>query len=555
MLVRHLWSFAAVAVLLLACAPAPSSPGNSGGAPPVAPKARTHIAIADLGIATVLNPDLGGSSTTGTIAELISAGLVDFDSAGNTSAQLAEATPTLDNSLWKLFPDGRMETTWTIRDGARWQDGTPLTTDDLLFTMTIARDVPEFGSGKNSGYSYIESAQAKDARTLVMTWKAPYIQADWMFSYRQSVPLPRHLLEASYLADKAQFPNLRYWTSEFVGNGPFVVRDFQPGATLTLTAWDDYVLGRPKIDDVEVRFIKDPNTVAANVMAGAVQLTIGPGLSIEQAQTMQANTPGAKVIYSSFFYTQTAAYPQFTDPNPAIQLNVQFRRALAYAVDRQELVDSVQAGLGAIAKSMTAPTDPDFKVVEPRIVEYPYDPGRAVQIIQELGYTRGSDGMFRGADNQPLAIEVRGGDRTGIAVADYWNRVGLRAEPANTPVASDKAATAAHPGFTIGALQTTLDRRWYASEAPVAENKFAGSNTARYMNKDFDALMDRYWLAVPRAERASILGDIVHWMTDQVLAIHLVYNISPQLINEHLKNVTPRTNLTQTWHAHLWDWQ
>src|SRR5438094_4460151 len=162
------WTVLATLVVLLAgCAPpAPVGTPSPDGSVAV-PHAKKRITVADLGIATVLNPDLGGSSTTGTIAELISAGLVDFDPSGTTSPQLAEATPTLENGLWKLLPDGRMETTWTLRPGVRWHDGTPMTTDDLLFTMAVAQSVPEFASGKNSGYSYIDSAQARDDRTLV----------------------------------------------------------------------------------------------------------------------------------------------------------------------------------------------------------------------------------------------------------------------------------------------------------------------------------------------------------------------------------------------------
>ena len=70
---------------------------------------------------------------------------------------------------------------------------------------------------------------------------------------------------------------------------------------------------------------------------------------------------------------------------------------------------------------MTAPTDPDFKAIEPRIVEYSYDVRAAAELLQGLGYVRGADGTFRDGSGQPLTIEVRGADRTTLAVADYWN--------------------------------------------------------------------------------------------------------------------------------------
>jgi len=62
---------------------------------------------------------------------LVNPGLSVVDDHLVRRPALAEGVPTLENGLWKVFPDGRMETTWTIREGARWHDGAPFTTDDL----------------------------------------------------------------------------------------------------------------------------------------------------------------------------------------------------------------------------------------------------------------------------------------------------------------------------------------------------------------------------------------------------------------------------------------
>jgi ABC-type transport system substrate-binding protein len=71
---------------------------------------------------------------------LVNPGLSVVDDHDVRRPTLAEAVPTLENGRWKAFPDGRMETTWTIRAGARWHDGAPFTTDDLLFTAAVSRD-------------------------------------------------------------------------------------------------------------------------------------------------------------------------------------------------------------------------------------------------------------------------------------------------------------------------------------------------------------------------------------------------------------------------------
>src|SRR5437868_1299253 len=83
--------------------------------------------------------------------------------------------------------------------------------------------------------------------TVPVVWTAPYIDADTMFTGAFASPLPKHLLEEAYLRDKQGFLALPYWSQEFVGTGPFKLRQFNPGTSVALEANADYALGRPKI--------------------------------------------------------------------------------------------------------------------------------------------------------------------------------------------------------------------------------------------------------------------------------------------------------------------
>src|SRR5439155_26739855 len=100
---------------------------------------------------------------------------------GHLRPQFAEALPSLENGLWQVFPYGRMETTWRVRPGASWHDGTPLTSADLLFTAAVSqdKDTPIFAHG---AYKLIEAVEAPDPRTVTVRWTKPYIDADAMFA-------------------------------------------------------------------------------------------------------------------------------------------------------------------------------------------------------------------------------------------------------------------------------------------------------------------------------------------------------------------------------------
>ena len=107
-----------------------------------------------------------------------------------------------------------------------------------------------------------------------------------------------------------------------------------------LEAFEGYVLGRPKIDEVEVRFIIDPNTIIANVLAGTVELTLGRGLSFEQAAQAQGQWRDGKMDLSMDATSWIALFPQFVNLSPRVLGDVNARRALLHATDRQALVDT-----------------------------------------------------------------------------------------------------------------------------------------------------------------------------------------------------------------------
>src|SRR4029450_13920069 len=132
------------------------------------------------------------------------------------------------------------------------------------------------------------------------------------------------------------------------------VRDFQISSRMTLQANDAYPLGRPKIDEIEVRFITDLNTLQANMLAGEVELTIGRALSAENAFQLKDRWTDGKVLTQPGD-SWTALYPQHVNPTPAVLGDARVRQALMFALDRKELVDELQHGLTVVADGPVSP--------------------------------------------------------------------------------------------------------------------------------------------------------------------------------------------------------
>jgi len=265
-----------------------TAPVRSGGFGQPAPHKRISTAIT--GEPRTLSSTLaeltpgGGVRGPGEAEQLLHVGLANTSDSGVLSPRLAEEVPTIENGLWKLLPDGRMETNWRIRQGAQWHDGTPFTTEDLAFTAAIGQD-PELPLlRRRLGYSAIESVDVVDPRTITVRWKTPFIEADSLFTHLLAMPMPRHLLGTTYPEMKANLLELPYWNQQFIGAGPYRIREWVQGSHMVLEAFASYALGRAKIDEIEVKFIPDPTTRMSNILGGAVELTMGLGLSINQGR-------------------------------------------------------------------------------------------------------------------------------------------------------------------------------------------------------------------------------------------------------------------------------
>src|SRR5206468_446729 len=116
-------------------------------------------------------------------------------------------------------------------------------------------------------------------------WSQPYFGANQGMVHDYS-PVPRHIVGDLYQqgvqsGDKSNFVNSPFWTTQFVGAGPYKVGQWAQGTSLEGLAFDDYVLGRPKVDRVILHFNYDPNTSLANLLAGTIDV-IPSGLTAQE---------------------------------------------------------------------------------------------------------------------------------------------------------------------------------------------------------------------------------------------------------------------------------
>jgi peptide/nickel transport system substrate-binding protein len=226
------------------------------------------------------------------------------------------------------------------------------------------------------------------------------------------------------------------------------------------------------------------------------------------------------------------------------------------------MIDTILYGQVPVPTSFISPALPEFRETEAAAVRYDYDPRRAAQAIEELGYTRGGDGFYTSGGGQRLNVEVRTTagddlrDKLLFTTADYWQQNGVGVENVIIPRqrTDDREYRSTRPGFELVRQPNDLTegalRRFHGQEAALPENGFRGQNRTRYASPELDNLIDRYLIAVPRQERMEILRQMVRHISEQLPIMGLTYGVESMLIAKRIVNVDADVSSRN---GHAWD--
>lgn len=543
------------AVLVTACVPTDGQSVDRAREATQAPKRIKFALFHDVASIGMSGGNLGERSA---LNGLTNAGLTNLDEAGTRRPQLAEVVPTLENGLWKLFPDGKMEVSWRIKPNVSWHDGAPFQATDVAFTTRAFQD-PQSGLASAVFFANLEGIDTPDAQTVRARWSKAFIYADSLFPQL----LPRHVLESALDSSPQVFRDSPFWGKEYVGTGPFRVVEFDPNRLVRLHAFDGYVLGRPKIDEIEISVVADPNTGLASILAGEIDIAgVERGMTIDMALQLRERWKEGRVYPVPA--TPLIAFPQLFYSDPAIIKEPQFRQALMHALNRQEMTDTLQHGLTPVMDSLFYPDQPQYEAIERTLPKYNYDPRQSLQMLQALGYTRGADGFLRDRSNEKLSIEVRAtndAESPGLSVSDAWRQIGIDASYLPIPVARqrDLEWRATFPGFQVKHNPVDLDilPRFYSSELATAATGWRGADTG-YQSPEYDGLLDRYLVTVPRQEQYQILGELARRIVGQLLIIGLFFDTYPTAVKDRMQDVPivkggAVTGVASVFSSHLWD--
>jgi peptide/nickel transport system substrate-binding protein len=446
---------------------------------------------ASLGEATNLIPALASDTASFAVIDRIYDGLVKLDKNLNLVPALAEA--------WE-FSEDRLSLTFKLRPGVRWHDGQPFTARDALFTYELMVD-PGTPTAYANSFQQIEKAEVVDDHTFRVTYRRPLAKA--LSTWSCSI-MPAHLLEGRDLVSSplARRP---------IGTGPYKMEKWEAGQRVTLVANDDYFEGRPNIDRVVIKVIPDLNAQMLELQAGHIDtMNLTPDQYEEKSGAADFRAAYNVFRYPAFSY----GYLGFNLKRPLFQ-DQRVRQAMAYAIDKEEIVEGVLLGLGRTANG---PFKPDMWANNQNVAPYPYDPGKARALLAEAGWIVNGGLLVR--DGQPFSFTIATNqgnkirEQVGAIIQARLKEIGVEVKIQVIEWAAflkeylDRHNfDAVIMGWTIPTDPDMFDI-WHSSKNRPGELNFIS-----YKNEEVDRLVDEARFVLDQSERKKLydrVQEILH---------------------------------------------
>ncbi|MGL4651671.1 MAG: peptide ABC transporter substrate-binding protein, partial [Caldilineaceae bacterium] len=498
----------------------------------------TLLGYSALNVETVLVPAQGGAFREGVagapkyinplrcdvteidadLCALLFRGLTRVDTDGRIVPDLAET--------WNYSADG-LSYEFRLREGQYWDDGVPITVDDVIYTVGILQDPTVYSlPALSSLWQAIEVTRVDD-RTVRFTLSevfSPFLE------YTAIGLLPKHIYETMAPVDV-----VNKLSTTPVGSGPMKVAEMS--ADHIKLAPNPFYGGRtPYLEALELRYFPDQPSIFPAFASGELE-----GVSRIPPEAMAEAQANAEMsVFSSALPSYLNVTLNLNNPNAPFFQDQAVRQALLYALDRERLVTEVARGQGIVAHS---PVLPENWAYLETIKRYPYDPTTARALLDGAGWVDSDGNGIRDKDGRQLEFVLHtSDDPTRVAlinqIAQDWAQVGVRAVP--TPVTfaglvNDLLVPRRFEAVLIG-WENPGDPDpyplWHSTQ-----REGAGQNYGGWSNEDADLLMEQARAELNESARRQIYGDLFTIFAEEVPSLLLYYPVYSYGVSNRVSTV------------------
>ncbi len=501
---RMTWTLAVTVTLVFAACSgsattAPRAPVSTTSGQVAATPSSQPLRVGWLSEPDTMNP-LTTYSTEGVeVTQLIYDKLLDYDLNLKPEPELATS--------YAYSTDGK-SITFHLRSGVTWQDGQPLTADDVAYTYNLIHDN---NLGQYAQFlTDLTSVQTPDPATVVLNFSAP--QA---FDPALVVPIvPKHIWSKMDIKTIENFPN-----DTPVGSGPYKFVQWQKGASLTLARYDAW-WRRPLPGPATITWILYDNSDVMGQALRSGEIDVIPQVPPTVFDGL-AGAPNVKTISLPSFSFHHIGFNVSTNPksggNPLLRQLV-VRQALELSVDRNQLVQLCLAGHGEPGDTIVPAGLTDWHLAIPPSQQLNNDPAKAKQMLDAAGYTiRDNSGVREAPDGAKLEFRLIAIDTTDEDVCaahlfqDAAAAIGIKLDfqTLDTNTLGNTVYNSSAPNWDIfvwGWDSGTPDPS-YMLGVPLC-SQIGGNNDVYYCDKRYDALYNQQATTLDTTARKAITGQM-----------------------------------------------
>jgi peptide/nickel transport system substrate-binding protein len=512
--------------------------GNGGGEEPAEGEGESaDQAAGESGIVYGLDqePDILNTFIVGgdlAVASQVTDGILESPLKVSPNIEDLESAyePELATEQPEVVSEDPLTIEYTIHEDATWSDGEPVTAEDARWTYEqIMNEDNQIIT--RVGWELVEEFEAVDDKTVRITFSEPY--APWRVMMTSAI-LPQHIYEGEDFNTALN--------DEIIGSGPFVFEEWNRGNSLTLTKNENYWGEEPGLDQVTFRFIPDSQTLINSLESGEVDF-IDPQLDIGLLERLQGLEEAGNISLQLGAGTQWEHIAFNLERVDDLRL----RQAIAYGINRQQIIDEVLQGEVEVLNSVIMPQQEIFYT--PAWEQYTYDPDRARQLVEEIEADGGETSItFSTTAEQALRVTLQ------EIVQQQLADVGIDVRIDNVAAQTFFGEWTPQGNFEMG------EWAWLSDPDPTLTTLFAatslppdGQNYYRYENEQVTEWLQQADVTVDEQERADLLIQVQEQMAEDLPLIPMYQRIVIYAYNPALEG--PEMNPTiagPTWNIGEW---
>ncbi|AIG28557.1 ABC transporter substrate-binding protein [Brevibacillus laterosporus] len=485
-----------ILLFLSGCASEGTAPQQGGDqSQPVAgsgtPKNGGSLVIAVGDDPSALNPNYAGDRVTLTINQSLFAPLFTINEGKKTFVLAESLTQSKDFLTYTL----------KLRDNLTWHDGKKLTADDVVFTLASILDEKQHSPQRSLFVLDGKPIQVKKVDDTTVDFVLPQVSAAFEGALVQVSPIPKHIFENIEDIEKSE--------KNFspVGSGPFKFKEYKPGEYVTLERFDNYFAGKSYLDTITYRITKDSNAANLAMQNGEIQMKFIDPQDYNKMNDMQMFTlikyNEGRLVYMAF------------NLNIDVLQKKEVRQAIAYAIDKNELVHAAYSSLDYAEPAYSLLT-PDALYYTKELPTYDYNVEKAKELLKKAGVNQLKLRLAYVNNNKPQTSQA-------LYLQQKLKDIGIEIElqPLDPAAFSNKSQDMKNKdydlsfgGYIMG-YEPDAYKSLFVSTEPF--------NYSHYNNKEFDQLWSKAAVEVDTAKRAELYKKIQQTVADDVPIYPIAY--------------------------------